>query len=57
MIVFERSNTAGTVINVIQISPPDENHDNLLVKLATRSGGRHLYIDFNKQPDTAAAKK
>ena len=53
----ERANTAGTVINVIQISPPDENHDNLLVKLATRSGGRHLYVDFNKTAESGAEKK
>ena len=45
------------MINVIQISPPDENHDNLLVKLATHSGGQHLYVDFNKSAEGDAEKK
>ena len=53
----QKENTAGTVINVIQISPPDTTHDNLLVRLAQSSGGRHVYVDFNKQPEAAAAKK
>ena len=52
-----RANTAGTVINVIQISPPDAKHDNMLVKLAHRSGGRHVYVDFAKDADTAGAKR
>lgn len=53
----ERANTAATVINVIQISPPDTTHDNMLVKLATRSGGQHIYVDFNKPAESDAAKK
>ena len=53
----QRSNTAGTVINVIQISPPDTTHDNQLVKLASHSGGQHIYVDFNKPAESDAAKK
>lgn len=53
----ERANTAASVINVIQISPEDKTHDNLLVKLAKHSGGQHIYVDFNKPAETAAAKK
>jgi Mg-chelatase subunit ChlD len=53
----ERADDAGTVINVIQISPQDENHPNMLVKLASHSGGKHVYVDFNKSPDADAAKR
>ena len=53
----QRLNTAGTVINVIQISPPDTTHDNMLIKLATQSGGQHIYADFTKPPESNAAKK
>jgi hypothetical protein len=42
--------SSATVINVIQISPPDADHDNLLVKLAKHSGGEHVYVDFNNKP-------
>lgn len=48
-----RANTAATVINVIQISPPDTTHDNMLVKLAHRTGGEHVYVDFNKSESDA----
>jgi len=50
---LDKLNEGGTVINVIQISPPDEGHDNLLIQLAKQSGGEHVYVDFNK---TAAPK-
>jgi uncharacterized protein YegL len=53
----QRANGGAAVINVIQISPPDANHDNLLVKLAAQSGGQHVYVDFNKSAETDAAKK
>jgi Mg-chelatase subunit ChlD len=45
---LDRLDGGATVINVIQISPPDAEHDNLLVKLAKHSGGEHVYVDFNK---------
>ena len=47
---LDKINDGGTMINVIQISPPDESHENLLVQLAKRSGGEHVYVDFNKTP-------
>jgi hypothetical protein len=46
---LERLNSNGTVINVIQISPPPgEGQENHLEALAKHSGGGHHYIDFNK---------
>jgi hypothetical protein len=46
---LERLNSNGTVINVIQISPPPgEGQGNRLEALAKHSGGEHHYIDFNK---------
>jgi hypothetical protein len=53
----QRANTSATAINVIQISPPDANHDNMLVKLANHSGGQHIYVDFTKPAEADAAKK
>ena len=46
---LDRLNGSGTVINVIQISPPPgEGQANLLVTLAKHTGGRHVYMDFKK---------
>ncbi len=46
---IERLNGNGTVIDVIQISPPPgEGQGNRLETLAKRSGGQHVYVDFNK---------
>ncbi|HEX3997719.1 MAG TPA: VWA domain-containing protein [Pirellulales bacterium] len=45
----QRANTAATVINVIQISPPDTTHENMLIRLANHSGGQHVYVDFDKK--------
>lgn len=46
---IERLNGSGTVIDVIQISPPPgEGQDNRLEALAKHSRGQHVYIDFNK---------
>lgn len=53
----QRANTAGTVINVIQISPPETDHQNNLVKLASQTGGQHIYADFNKPAESDAATK
>jgi Mg-chelatase subunit ChlD len=45
----EKMNGNGTVIDVIQISPPPgDGQENRLETLAKRSGGQHVYIDFNK---------
>jgi Mg-chelatase subunit ChlD len=45
----ERLNGSGTVIDVIQISPPPgEGQVNRLEALAKHSGGQHVYVDFNK---------
>jgi Mg-chelatase subunit ChlD len=46
---LDRLNGSGTVINVIQISPPlGEGQSNLLETLAKRTGGQHVYVDFTK---------
>jgi hypothetical protein len=45
----ERLNSGATVIDVIQISPPPPaGETNHLEVLAKHSGGRHVYVDFNK---------
>jgi hypothetical protein len=46
---LERLNGSGTVIDVIQISPPPAaGETNHLEVLAKRTGGRHVYVDFSK---------
>jgi Mg-chelatase subunit ChlD len=52
---LDRLDGGATVINVIQISPPDAEHDNLLVQLAKHSGGEHVYVDFNKPAQSTDA--
>ncbi len=45
----------GTIVNVVQISSPEENKENRLMSLAKKSGGKHVFVDFTKAPIDAKA--
>jgi len=47
----------GTIINVIQISSPEDNKDSRLMALAQHSGGKHIFVDFTKAEDKAGEKE
>ncbi len=48
--------TDGTIINVIQISSPEDNKESRLMALAQHSGGKHVFVDFTKTDEKADAK-
>ncbi len=49
---LDRLNGSATVIDVIQISPPPAaGETNNLEVLAKKTGGQHVYVDFNKSAD------
>jgi von Willebrand factor type A domain-containing protein len=49
---LDRLNGSGTLIDVIQISPPPAaGETNNLEVLAKKTGGQHVYVDFNKSAE------
>jgi hypothetical protein len=48
---------SGTIINVIQISSPEDNKESRLKALAQHSGGKHVFVDFSKAEEKADGEK